>query len=56
MTKMNGDFRLGIVDQKILFDFRFWLLDQLEKADWIQEINSGIQSCPVGKGRQELMY
>jgi len=53
---MNVDFRLGILGQRILFDFNGWLLDQLEKADWIREINSGIQSCPVGKGRQELMY
>ena len=48
MTEMNVGFKLGIVDQKKLFDFRLWLLDQLEKADWVQEINSGIQSCPVG--------
>jgi len=56
MTELNIDFRLGIVAQRILFDFRFWLLDQLEKEDWVQEINSGIQTCYVGRGRQGFMY
>ena len=56
MNKMNADFRLGIVDWRILFDFRFWLLDQLEKADWVREINSRIQSCSVSQGRQGFMY
>ena len=56
MSKTNTDFRLGIVDERILFDFRFWLLDKLEKVDWVREINSGIESCTVGQGKQGFMY
>ena len=30
--------------------------DILGKGRWVQEINSGIQSCSVGQGRQGFMH
>ena len=32
MTEMNANFRLGILGQRIVFDFDGWLLDQMKKA------------------------
>jgi len=47
---MNVNFRLGILGQRILFDFDGWLLDQMKKVALGSRNQLRFAGCSMGRG------